>query len=305
MTTPEPGRTDVPLFMHKFQIKHELTTLILDNGSQKNLVSQELVQHMKLPTTPQMDPYQLGWVQKVGPHITIARCCTVTFSIGPFHDTVVCDVSPFDCVDLLPGLPYQQDRQVVYHSKSHQYNLQHEGHTYVLTSVPHTSPLPPPGKEENNHVIHHKYVSLCLVCPVNPKNLTNLTPPIVLPLLQELADVYQSPTRIPPSRSIVHSIDLIPDTSFPNAPSYRLSPKETTEIEQQIGQLLEFGHIQSSSSPCNSLALIIPKRRLLNSISLPITMPSPKPQLNITIPYPGLRIFSTTYKGPPSSPRWI
>jgi hypothetical protein len=76
MTTPEPGRTNIPLFTHNCQIKHELTTLILDNGSQKNLVSQDLVQHLQLPTTPHPDPYQLGWVQKGGPHITIAWCCT-------------------------------------------------------------------------------------------------------------------------------------------------------------------------------------------------------------------------------------
>jgi hypothetical protein len=126
MTTPELGHTSVPLFMHNNQIKHKLATLILDNGSQNNLVSQDLVQHLQLPTTPHLDPYQLGWVQRGGPCITIARCCAVTFSIGPFRDIVVCDVSPLDYVDLLLGLPYQQDRQEVYHAKSHQYNLQHE-----------------------------------------------------------------------------------------------------------------------------------------------------------------------------------
>jgi hypothetical protein len=73
---------------------------------------------MKLPTTPHLDPYHPGRVQKGGPHITIARCFFVTFSIGPFRDTMICDMSPLDCVDLLLGLPYQQNWQVVYHSKT-------------------------------------------------------------------------------------------------------------------------------------------------------------------------------------------
>jgi hypothetical protein len=110
MTMPEPGCTNVPLFTHNCQIKHKLTTLILDNGSQKNLVSQDLVQHLQLPTTPHPDPYQLGWVQKGGPCITIARVLRSKFFHWPLLcDTVFCDVSPLDCVDLLLGLPYQQE----------------------------------------------------------------------------------------------------------------------------------------------------------------------------------------------------
>jgi hypothetical protein len=105
------------------------------------MISQELVQHLQLPTTPHPDPYHLGWVQKGGPRITITRCCVVTFAIGTFHDTVICDVSPLDCVNLLLCLPYQQDRQVVYHAKTHQYHLQQDGCTYVLTSSSITSPL--------------------------------------------------------------------------------------------------------------------------------------------------------------------
>ena len=39
MTANEPNTSNVPLFTHNCQIKHELSTLIMDNGSQKNLVS--------------------------------------------------------------------------------------------------------------------------------------------------------------------------------------------------------------------------------------------------------------------------
>jgi hypothetical protein len=134
MTANEPGTTTIPLFTHNFQIKHESATPIMDNGSQKNLVSQDLVQCLQLPTTPHPSPYQLGWVQNVIPRLIVSRCCAVTFAIGPFRDTVTCDVSPLDCVDLLLCLPYQQARHVVYHAKSHQYHLQLDGHTYVLTS---------------------------------------------------------------------------------------------------------------------------------------------------------------------------
>jgi hypothetical protein len=120
MTMPEPARHNVPLFTHNYQIKDELATLILDNDNQRNMISQQLVQHLQLPTTPHPDPYKLGWVQKNGPLITNSRCCAVTFAIGPFHDTVICDVSPLYCDDLLLNLLYQQDQQAMCHTKNHQ-----------------------------------------------------------------------------------------------------------------------------------------------------------------------------------------
>jgi DNA-directed RNA polymerase subunit H (RpoH/RPB5) len=77
------GHTNVPIFTHNCQIKHKLTNIILENENQMNLFSQELVQHLQLPTIPHPDPYQLGLVQREGPCITISWCCTLTFSIGP------------------------------------------------------------------------------------------------------------------------------------------------------------------------------------------------------------------------------
>jgi hypothetical protein len=84
MTTLEPNLHNVLLFTHNCQIKNDIATLILDNGSKKNLISQELFQHLQLPTTLHPNPYHLGWVQKGDPHITIDRCCIVTFAIGHF-----------------------------------------------------------------------------------------------------------------------------------------------------------------------------------------------------------------------------
>lgn len=112
-----------------------LATLILDNDSQKNLVSHELVQWLNLPTTPHPTPYQLGWVQKDGLCLTLSQHFAVTFGIGPFWDSIVFGVSPLDCVNFLLGLPYEHARNVVYHAKAHQYHLQQDRRTYVLTSA--------------------------------------------------------------------------------------------------------------------------------------------------------------------------
>jgi hypothetical protein len=97
MTQKYSNASTQPLFTHNYQIKNTLALLMMDNGSQKNLVSQALVNHLNLVTTPHPQPYQLGWVQKDGPRLLVSKRCLVTFSIGQFKDIVLCDVSPLDC----------------------------------------------------------------------------------------------------------------------------------------------------------------------------------------------------------------
>ena len=80
--------------------------MILDNGSHKNLVVQYVVYYLCLPNTPHPSPDQMGWVHKDGTQLLVDQRCAVTFTIGPFHDIVDCDVSTLDCVDPLMGIPY-------------------------------------------------------------------------------------------------------------------------------------------------------------------------------------------------------
>jgi hypothetical protein len=103
-------------------------------------------------------------------------------------------------------------------------------------------------------------VSLCLVRPITPNNTTHLVPETMTPLLQEFAEVFQPPEGLSPSRHIDHSIHLIPGSALPNAPTYRLAPTEIEEMERQLTDLINSGHIQPSSSPCASAAFVIPKR---------------------------------------------
>jgi hypothetical protein len=107
MTTNKHDTSFVPMFTHNCHIKHKLTTLILDNKRQKNLITHDFLQRLQLPNTLNLEPYQLGWVQKEGMCLIVSWCCAMTFAIDPFRDTVVCEVSHLYCVDLLLGLPYQ------------------------------------------------------------------------------------------------------------------------------------------------------------------------------------------------------
>ena len=88
---------------------------IVDNGSQKNLISAEVVKRLKLPTTPHPQPYNIRWLNQ-GWDLRVSQQCRLPYAIKPFKDEVLCDVAPLEVCDALLGQPYMWKRHVVYES---------------------------------------------------------------------------------------------------------------------------------------------------------------------------------------------
>ena len=108
-------------------------------------------------------------------------------------------------------------------------------------------------------------------------------------LLQEFQDIFTDdiPNEMPPSRGPNdHSIELLPGSSPPNKPPYRVSQAQQEEIRRQVDELMSKGMIRNSSSPFCSPILLVHKKdgtyrmcvdyRALNRITIKNRFPVPR-----------------------------
>ena len=111
--------------------------------------------------------------------------------------------------------------------------------------------------------------------------------PQIQELCQQYAQVFSSPPPgLPPQREIVHAINLLPGSSPPFKPIYRLSMKEKKETDTTIKELLEKQLIQPSTSPFGAPILFVGMKdgslrmcvdyRALNKLTIKNRYPLPR-----------------------------
>jgi hypothetical protein len=85
---------------------------IVDSGSQKNLISTEVVKWLELLTKPHPQHYTIDWLLQ-GRDICVRKQCCLPYNIKPFKDEVLCDISPLEVCDVILGQPYLWKRHAM------------------------------------------------------------------------------------------------------------------------------------------------------------------------------------------------
>jgi hypothetical protein len=140
--------------------------------------------------------------------------------------------------------------------------------------------------------IRKKNAQICLAFIFEPAKksigkFTNKTNP-VQKLVEQYKDIFASklPDELPPERNVDHKIELIPGSSPPSRPPYRLSYAELKELHTQLQNLIDTGKIKPSKSPYGAPILFVKKKngemrmcvdyRALNKITIRNNYPLPR-----------------------------
>ncbi|XP_048228310.1 uncharacterized protein LOC125369574 [Ricinus communis] len=156
-----------------------------------------------------------------------------------------------------PGRPWLYDRSIIHNGRTNAYSLVMDGKPYVL------APLSPKEVCELKRVVkdrmeaYEKEKQKCESahekekvpkqqgsCVENNKGQEQRV---------EFEDVFpeELPSGLSPLKGIEHQIDLVPRSSIPNRPAYRVNPEETKELQCQVEELLSKGYVKESLSPCD------------------------------------------------------
>jgi hypothetical protein len=83
------------------------------------------------------------------------------WSIQPFKDEVLCDVSPLDVCDVLLGQPYMWKRHVVYESRPRSVIVTLGGHLYRIPEVVPTTVPPKKCRKVVSHTAKFSFFTIC------------------------------------------------------------------------------------------------------------------------------------------------
>jgi hypothetical protein len=120
------------LFHIRVIMRRTKIDILIDSGSQSNLISEELVKKLGLKTQTHHKPYTLKWISNHH-QMHITKQCTIKFAISSkYVDEVTCDVVSLRECGMILGSPYLFDRKEIFYRTKNQYQFTKAGHDYVV-----------------------------------------------------------------------------------------------------------------------------------------------------------------------------
>eukprot|EP00253_Pinus_taeda_P023032 PITA_23032 len=219
---------------------------IVDSGSQKNIISTEVMKHLGLLTIAHPQPYTIGWLHQ-GQDLCVSQQWCLPYNIKPFTDEILCDIAPLHVCDVLLGQPYLWKQHVVYEARPRVVIINFGNKLYRIPELSPPTAISLLTTKQCSRLIskNRKFVFL-MICPQGKKKIV-VTTSIQGPssrqqhmdkVVEEYEDIFTFPTGVPLHCQVKHSIDLIPGVPLPNRPIYPCSILDNDEIKRQNQELL-------------------------------------------------------------------
>jgi hypothetical protein len=174
----------------------------------------------------------------------------VEFKIGRYRDGIMCDVIPMDVCHILLGRQWQFDKNVTHDGRKNTYTLEKNGRTHMLLPIGEkklkeefsTNILLMSGKELLKEVKKEQEMQFVVMRKtrviLTSTSMDNF-PEEVQELFDNFTDIVVDdvPNSLPPIRSVIHHIDLIPREILSKKEEYRLTPRENEEVKNQFQEL--------------------------------------------------------------------
>ncbi|KAK1579642.1 hypothetical protein QYE76_016620 [Lolium multiflorum] len=144
------------IFQTRAGIGGKSIKVIIDGGSCHNLASTELCEKLNLTLRKHPHPYHVQWLSDKG-NVKIQHTVTVNFKIGPYEDTVECDVVPMTVCHMLLGRPWQFDKKAIHDGFSNAYTFKVKDKKFELRPMTPSQIITDNAKAlaRAQHHIHH------------------------------------------------------------------------------------------------------------------------------------------------------
>lgn len=298
------------LFVLQGSLEGHSAIFLLDSGATGNFVSAAFVSKHQLATKPLPEKHVVrladGSQQQTSALVTKAPV-----RIGSYQDHFDLVALPLSGYDAIIGMPWldQYNPTIDWQRQQLQFNDE-RGCRHELVGRKKKEPSDElqvlSAKEVRQQWRLNQLEQVCVVFPQQVMDLaaelhsmessSSATPkdPEAARLSQaskqfelEYSDVFSDElSGLPPKRAVDHKIELIPGSSPPSRPTFRLSATELVELKRQLEELLKGNLIRPSKSPFGAPILFVKKKdgtmrlcvdyRALNNITIKNSYPLPR-----------------------------
>ncbi|MCO5610884.1 hypothetical protein L7F22_065126 [Adiantum nelumboides] len=247
------------------KIRDQHALILMDPGSTHNIISTELAEKLGIKVG-EMGPALEAKGAFKGQEVAVTPLIgKLRVHVQSFVEAEEFYVAPLESHDVILGVLWFHRKHAKLIFPERLITLSHKGKDIVIRTHKKGDTIP-----LVNHIAFEKSMKSSLSSYMifvrdfkSEKANEPMLDASLKSFLNEHAHCFSEtiPVELPPSRGVDdHRIDLIPGTSPPNRPPYRVSLAQQEEIMSQVNELLEKGMVQPSSSPFCSPVLLVQKK---------------------------------------------